>query len=65
MDKFTRGPIRAQVIAESKNRCLRIDGPVNFRCGSEGMTLHPNTARKLAEWILSVTSTHSGGDEHG
>ena len=56
MDKFARGPIRAEVIAGSNAGCIRIDGPVNMRCGKEGMTLHPATARHLAEWILSATS---------
>jgi hypothetical protein len=59
MDKFARGPIRAEMITKSS---LRIEGQFNLSRGKKGVTLHPNTARKLAEWILSVTPPSGGAD---
>lgn len=48
---FARGAIRAVVTGPTT---VRIEGPVTMRKGKTGLSIHPSTARALAQWLLQA-----------
>lgn len=51
--QFARGTVRARVAAGNGN--IRIEGSITASKRVKGLAMHPNTARALGEWLLSVT----------
>lgn len=52
---FARGTVRARMLG---NGFIRIEGSVTSSKRIKGIRMHPNTARALAGWLLTVTVAH-------